>query len=191
VNRAVRDHNHSLAGKCAVAFSSDALMIWSMPMDAADDDQVVLNGIEILSRAKSQAESRIKLVRSLVKDGEIDTVDLRRVRILYDDARSDVNAGLDRLLAELEAHGTYATAEPYTQVAERAAARMAELIKISDKLALGEDRGDPVEAGMKLVDTVVKAFVDVWKTLRGERTSRRSLFVQRLGSLRWSPFDDI
>jgi hypothetical protein len=160
-------------------------------MATADENRVMLDGIEVLSRAKSQAETRIKFLRSLVKDGEVDAADLRRVRILYDEARSDVNAGLDRLLAELEATGAYETPEPFTRVAEQAGKRVAELISVSDRLALGEDRGSPIEAGVKLADTLVKAFVDVWKTLRGERTARRSLLLQRIGSLKWSAFDDI
>ncbi len=160
-------------------------------MAAESGKEVVFDSVEVLSRAKSQAESRIKLARSLLEDGEIKAADLRNIQILYEDARSDVNSGLDRLIVELETTGAYDTAEPYAQVAERAAQHVQEFMKTSDELVFGEDRSGLAGAGLSLAETFVTALVDVWKTLRGERTERHSLLIQRIGSLKWSEFDDI
>ena len=69
-----------------------------------DDKDVLFASVEMLSETKSQAESRVKLVRALVADEEIGVAELRRVQVLYADARSSVNAGLDRLLVDGAGH---------------------------------------------------------------------------------------
>lgn len=160
-------------------------------MAAESEKEIVFDSVEVLSRVKSQAESRIKLARSLVEDGEIKATELRKIQILYDDTRSEVNSGLDRLLVELETTGAYESVEPYTRVAERAAQRAQEFIETSDALILGEDRSGIAEAGLSLAESLVTALVDVWKTLRGERTERHSLLIKRIGSLKWNEFDEI
>ena len=160
-------------------------------MAAESEKEVVFDSVEVLSRAKSQVENRIKLVRSLLEDGEIEAAELRKVQILYDDVRSDVNSGLDRLLVELETTGTYETVEPYARVAERVAQRVQEFIVMTDELILGEDRSGIAEAGLSLAESLMTALVDVWKTLRGERTERHTLLIQRIDSLKWSEFDDV
>lgn|GEM_PF-4779394 len=155
------------------------------------ENEIRFDSVEVLSRTKSQAESRVKLVRSLLEDGEIEKKDLRNIQRLYEEARADVNAGLDRLLVEIEVVGSHGSIDPYEKVAERAAKRVAEFLEASDELILGEDRSGLVTAGLGIVDSMMKAFVDVWKTMRGERSERRALLIQRIESLKWGQFDAI
>lgn len=93
---------------------------WSTAMANEKEKEMVLDSVETLSRAKSKAESRVKLARSLLEDGEITTADLRTLQSSYDDARTEVNAGLDRLLVELETTDPDAALTSYNVVAERA-----------------------------------------------------------------------
>ena len=160
-----------------------------MAQEAEND--VVFDSVEALSKARSQAESRVKLVRALAEDGEIETADLRGVQALYDDARADVNSGLDRLLVELEKTGSYESAEPYAEVAERAANRVDDFVRRCDAIILGDDRSGVIGGGLSLAETLVTALVDVWKTVREGRTDRHALFVERVESLKWGEFDDI
>lgn len=154
------------------------------------DDQVIFDSVEVLSRAKSQAESRIRMARALVADNELEKADLRMVQALYDEARADVNAGLDRLLVELAATGDYESAEPFTRIAERAEAHVSTFITESDQVILGEDRG-LAEAGIGVAGDIAQALVDVWKTLRGENTGRHDKLVTRIDALKWSKYDDV
>jgi hypothetical protein len=95
------------------------------------------------------------------------------------------------LLVELEANRSDPSAEPYARIAERASRRVQEFLVASDSLALGKERSGAVDAGVKVAGDVVKALVDVWKTLRGERIEDRQRLIQRVASLKWAPFDEI
>jgi len=158
--------------------------------DTNTNEEVRFDSVETLSKAKTLAESRVKLIRSLLEDGEIGDEQYRKIQILYDEARADVNAGLDRLLVELETTSSQGTIEPYDRVAQRAAERTAQFLKISDQVIFGKDRGI-LELGMKLADSLIKAFVDIWKVLRGEKTERHTLLLQRIESLKWGEFSEV
>jgi len=161
-------------------------------MAADPDKKVIFDSVEVLSRAKSQAEGRVKYARLLMADGEIEGAELTDIQRLYDLARADVNAGIDRLLVELETTGSYESTEAYSRFAERAAERVAGFIRESDAITRADKRsGLAAAAGVNFAKELVTAFVDVWKTLRGERTERHSLLTQRIASLKWSEFDEI
>ena len=158
--------------------------------DTSAKEEVRFDSVEILSKAKTQAESRVKLVRALLEDKEIKDEEYRRIQSLYDDARAEVNSGLDRLLVELETTGSQGKEEPYDRLARRAADRTTEFLKISDKVIFGNDRG-LVESGVDLAGKLVDALVDVWKTLHGEKTQRHALLLKRIESLKWREFADV
>ena len=182
---------HSNGGHLKSALMA-LVLAWGPTMAANDAKQEILfDSVEILSQTKARAESRVKLLRSLQDDGEVKAEDMRRLRLLYDEARADVNAGLDRILVELESTGSNASVDPYPRVAERASKRAAEFLAESDTVIFGGDRGAAAEAGAKLADSLVTAFVDVWKTLRGERSARNEKLAERIGSLKWQSFDQI
>ena len=66
-------------------------------------DEQRFDSVETLSKAKSLVESRVKLVRSLHQEQRVNEEEYQKIQLLYDEARADVNAGLDRVLVELEA----------------------------------------------------------------------------------------
>lgn len=158
--------------------------------DTLTENEIRFDSVEVLSKAKAQAESRVKFIRSLREDGEIEEKDLRKIQLLYSEVRADVNAGLDRVLVELEITGSKGATEPYDRVAARAAKRATDFLESSDEMILGDDRG-AVEAGIKLADSMTKAFVDIWKTLRGEKSERHEQLIRRIESLKWEQFSEI
>lgn len=158
--------------------------------DAITKDEQRFDSVETLSKAKSLAESRVKLVRSLYREKRVNDTEFQKIQLLYDEARADVNAGLDRVLVELETTGKKGNVEPYERVAKRAAEKTAEFLNSSDDIMFGKDRG-AVETSIKFMDSLVDAFVDIWKVLRGEKTERHKLLMQRMESLKWSDFSEI
>jgi len=153
-------------------------------------DEVRFESVEMLSNAKTMAESRVKLFRSSFEDGEVEEKVYRKIRILYDEARSDVNSGLDRVLVELETKRTKGNVESYNDVARRAAERAARFTEAIDEVIFGKDRGLEV-VGTALIEPLANAFVDVWKVLHKEKTQRHLLLMQRITSLKWAEFTDI
>ena len=158
--------------------------------DTLTENEIRFDSVEVLSRAKAQAESRVKFIRSLREDGEIEEKDLRKIQLLYGEVRADVNAGLDRVLVEIETTGSKGATEPYERIAVRAAKRATDFLESSDEMILGDDRG-AVEAGINLADSMTKAFVDIWKTLRGDKSERHEQFIRRIESLKWEQFSKI
>jgi len=156
----------------------------------SDQQEILYDSVEILSQTKSRAESRVRLLRSLHKDGEVDSQQLNRLRILYNEARAEVNGGLDRLIVELESTGEKESSEPYARVAERAARYAAQFLSESDTAIFGDDRG-AIETGVKVADSLIGALVDVWKTIRGERVEQNRKLSQRIESFKWHNFDAI
>ena len=130
------------------------------------------------------------MARGLAEDGDIGPTDLRRIQVLYDDARADVNAGLDRLLVELEVTGSYESADPFADVAERAESRVASFISETDEIIFGEDRSLGA-AGIGLVGDIAQAFVEVWKTFRGESVANHDKLVERIDALKWARYEDL
>lgn len=153
--------------------------------------QVVRESVDFLSEAKSRAETRVKLARSLLADGGISKKDLRKLEIAYSDARAQVNAGLDRILVELEISRTGAELESYEIVANRAGEQILVFLDASDALILGDDKGSPIEAGLDAAKTFASAFVDIWKTFRGDKKERNAALIKRIESLKWAAFDEI
>jgi hypothetical protein len=129
-------------------------------------------------------------LRSLHEDVEIDDKVYQGIRLLYDEARADVNAGLTRVLAELESTSSKGTVEQYDRVAQRAANRATDFIEASDNAIFGKDRG-LVDTGVKFVDSLAKALVEVWKVVRNEKAERHALLIQRITSLKWNEFLEI
>ena len=154
------------------------------------EQEVRFDSVEVLSKVKTRAESRVKLVRSLLEDGEIQKKDLKKIQILYGDTRAEVNAGLDRLLIEMESTGSQGEVEPYARVAKKAGKQAGEFIDACDKLILGEDRG-VLEASSAFIDTFVGALVDIWKTYRDDRSARNSQVRDRIELMKWEKFDKI
>jgi hypothetical protein len=122
---------------------------------------------------------------------EVEVADLRKIQRLYDEARAEVNAGLDRLLVELEATGGYESTEPFKAIAEKAADRVASFMTASDELILGEDRSGWADASIGLAGDLVGSLVEIWKTLRGARSGRHDALVNRIDSLKWEAFHDV
>lgn len=151
----------------------------------------IFDSVEVLSRAKLQAESRVKLIKTMREDEEITASDNRRMATLYDEARAHVNSGIDRLLVELETMGKVDNDKSFETIASRTAQQVETFVTESDQLVFGEDRTGMVEAGLGLAGILVGAMVDVWKNLRGVRKVQHSKLVKRLDGLRWSAFDDL
>jgi hypothetical protein len=161
-------------------------------------DQDPFASIELLSETKSRAEDRIKIAGSMVSDGDLTTRELRELRIMYSDARAQVNAGLERLVVELEATKQGATPETFEMVATRAAEQIQLFLQQSDAL-LDEDRAATEAAGLAKVagpaiegvKSIASALVDVWKTLRGEKKERRAALIKRVEGLKWAAFEEL
>lgn len=151
----------------------------------------VLTSVETLSRAKTQAESRVKLIKALLDDGEITKTDYRRILVLYSDAQAGANAGIDRMLFQLEALGEMQEQERFNDLASRTAEDVETFLVQSDLLVFGEDRSGAIAAGVSFAETLTNAFMDIWKTLRGERNARHAKVIERIESLRWKAFDDV
>ncbi|MBW1805453.1 MAG: hypothetical protein JRJ06_03625 [Deltaproteobacteria bacterium] len=151
----------------------------------------IFDSIEMLSRAKLQAESRVKLIKTMREDEEITASDNRRMTTLYDEARAHVNSGIDRLLVELETTGKVDDDKSFEEIASRAAQQVEAFVTESDQLVFGEDRSGMVEAGLGLAGILVGAMVNVWKNLRGARKVRHSKLVKRIDDLRWPAFDEL
>ena len=115
---------------------------------------------------------------------------MKKIQILYGDTRAEVNAGLDRLLIEMESTGSQGEVEPYARVAKKAGKQAGEFIDACDKLILGEDRG-VLEASSAFIDTFVGALVDIWKTYRDDRSARNSQVRDRIELMKWEKFDKI
>ncbi len=158
---------------------------------AQDNLEGAFDSIEVLSKARIQADSRVRLIKTMREDGDITQSENRHMVLLYDEARADVNSGIDRLVAELEARGKVSGEEPFEEVAGRAAKRVENFLAESDLLVFGEARSGMLEAGLSLSEAVIGAFVDVWKNLRGERTARHGKLVERLNGLKWQAFEEI
>ena len=170
------------------------LVSWVSPMaKTSKDNGVRFDSVEILSKAKAEVESRVRLIRSLALEHEIDHKDLIRIEMHYDKIRADVNAGIDRLLVEIETTGKTGAVEPFNRVAMRVSEQVAGFIKSSDELIFGGKRGPSatIDAGVKLVDSLVNALLDIWKTLHSEKNERNELLVQRIESLKWGEFSKI
>ena len=151
----------------------------------------VLSSVETLSRAKAQAETRVKLIKALLDEDEITTTDYRRILVLYSDAQAGANAGIDRMLFQLEALGEMHEQERFNDMASRTSKDVETFLVQSDLLIFGEHRSGAIEAGVSFAETLTNAFVDVWKTLRGEKNARHAKVVERIESLRWKAFDDV
>ena len=151
----------------------------------------VLTSVETLSRAKTQAESRVKLIKALLDDGDIPKAEYRKVVILYGDAQAGANAGIDRILFQLEAVGKLQEQERFNELATQTAKDVESFLVQSDLLIFGEYRSGAVEAGVSLAETLTNALMDIWKTLRGERNERHAKVIERIESLRWKAFDDV
>ena len=155
-----------------------------------NDLKDIFDSVEVLSRAKLQAGNRVKLIKTMREEEEISVSDHRRMVALYGEARADVNSGIDRLLIEVEAAGKIENEGPFEEIASRAAEQVETFITESDQLVFGEDRSGVVEAGISFAGAIVSAMVDVWKSVRGERTTRHAKFVERLDSLKWPAFEE-
>jgi hypothetical protein len=154
------------------------------------ESDVPLEAIELLSYAKSRAESGTKFAKALVVDGEITTAQLRELQLVYDEARSEVNAGLDRLAIEIESSQQTPT-DTYTRVAETAARHVSTFLDMSEAYALGTPRSPLAAAAVGLLPKLAKAFIDVWKQLRSESSSRRVALVHRIEALKWRDFSEV
>jgi hypothetical protein len=151
-----------------------------------ETNEALYASVEVLSKTKSRAEDCVKLARSLATPAE-----LLALQVLYSEARSNINASLDRLLIELQTVGARAAvAESYERVAERAAEHAQRFLEASDDLIIGADMSI-VEAGIKAVSSLASALVDVWKTLRGEKKERFAHLTKRLESFKWEHFEQI
>lgn len=160
----------------------------SMPVET---NQALYASVEVLSKVKYLAEDRVKLARSLAEEGgEVAPAQLLALQVLYSDARSNINASLDRLLVEMQAEGASMVVESYERVAERAAEHANRFLDASDDVILGPDRS-LVDAGVKTIGSLASALVDVWKTLRGEKKERLKELVERLESFKWEPFEKV
>ena len=190
--RTIPVHLFFRAGSLVFLFYTISLIIfWSLAMAKSDSKKELLfDSVEVLAKAKSQAENRVKLVRSLFEEEEIEKKDMREIKIRYEEARGNVNSSLERILVEIETNGSKVSFDSYEKIAKRAADQTADFIKASDKLILGEDRS-ALEASLQLGGSIVGAFVEIWKTVRGERMERDERLVRRFESLKWESFDQI
>lgn len=148
----------------------------------------LLESIDVLSQTKTQAEACVTLIHSVAADGGISAAQLRSLQQSYADARAMVNGGLDRLLVEIEMSGSPEGGESYEMVAARAAKQVRTFLTDSDSVIPREGVSD---AGVKLGGSILSAFVDIWKTLRGEKKEKVAAFVKRVEALKWRPFEAI
>ena len=159
----------------------------------ADDasQQALLDDIEVLSQAKSLAESRVKLLRALVDDGELTSGDLRPLQVQYDDARARVNASFDRIVFELELTRAPEPAESFEELAQRASREVSAFLRQSNAVILGQDRSPAGVAAIEAAPGLFGSIVEIWKVLRGEKKERRAALVARVESLKWDAFDAV
>lgn len=163
------------------------------PSEIRTDDDIKFDSVEILSKSKSWAESRVRMIRSLARDNEISKTELSRLELEYDAVRATVNSGIDRLLVELETTGESDSSEPFDRIAIQVSDQVEDFLIICDEMIFGGKRGvgTAIEAGAKVVDTVVNALMDIWKTLHGEKNERHAMLIKRLKGLKWQRFSKI
>ncbi len=145
---------------------------------------------DTLATMKTKAEDRVRMLRGRFSDGEITQKELLEAERRYSDARSDVNGGLERILVEMTSPDHRVNEATYTEVARRAGSGADNFVRYADGLLFGENRG-VAEAGLSVAGDVVKALVDIWKQLRGERSAQNEALAKRLEALRWDSFGDI
>ncbi len=151
-----------------------------------------LQNLATLSELRTQAESRVRLLKGLHADGEIDAKSLRRGQLLYEDARAAMNAWLDAVETGYDIASKGTPGDPVPEKLQLGTHRASEFLAYADKLILGESRGpDVVEAALSLVSKAVDAGVAVWKEIKEGNKQHRKQIAVALDRTRWSAFESI
>lgn len=144
-----------------------------------------------LSEMRTQAESRVRLLSGLYKDGEVDKTPFQRSQLLYEDARSAFNAWLDAVKAEFSTKESDSPGESTSYLLESGSTKTEKFLSYADGLILGEPRGGVAEAAIELTSKVIDTGVSIWNELRSSDKDRRKQLLSQLEELRWVSFSDI
>lgn len=156
------------------------------------DNGNLLQNLATLSELRTQAESRVRLLKGLHAEGEIDAQSLRRAQLLYEDARAAMNAWLDAAETGYDIAHRGPPSDSVPEKLQLGARRAGDFLSYADKLILGESRGsNVVEAVVGLVSKVIDAGVTVWKDVRTSNDQRRKQIALDLDRTRWPAFESI
>lgn len=144
--------------------------------------------VEILAKAKTAVEDRVRMIRYSHQVGHIEDTGLHAVEQAYGTARADVNGLIERLAVETMQGGE---PDPATMEAAVARARdsMRDFLALADRTALGVARSPQIaEVVAGLVEGLAKSLVDLWKAVRGVRADQRRELAEQLRRFLWLPF---
>jgi hypothetical protein len=152
---------------------------------------VFIQDIGKLSELRTQAESRVRLLRGLYQDGEIDAKAMRRGELLYEDARAAFNAWLDAMIAGFSEKAGGIPEATVSDLLQRGAKRNDAFITFADEKILGQTRGGGAEAAALIVAKVIDTGMNLWRELRASNDKRRHELISHLDDLHWKAFGDI
>lgn len=145
--------------------------------------------IEVLSKTKSDARTRVKLLRALAAEGDLSRAKLREQHLLYSNAQAAINASIDGILVVLVTRRQLPSPEAYERAARSASSRADVFLRSSESMILGElSITDVVVA---VVPNIVTALVGLRNAVRGDAQRARAALIDQLKALKWADFDDI
>jgi hypothetical protein len=160
-------------------------------MMMAPDAPSIGETVEILAKAKTAVEDRVRIIRYAHQVGRVEDDGLRDVEQAYGVARADVNGLVERLAIETIQAGE---PDPATMEASITRARdgMQAFLAQADRTALGVARSPQIaEVVAGLVEGLGKSLVELWKAVRGARAEQRRELAEQLRRYLWLPFDQV
>ena len=147
--------------------------------------------VEILARAKTAVEDRVRMIRVAYEEERIEDDGLTEVEQAYAAARADVNGLIERLAIETITAGTPDAATMEDAIV-RATDGMQAFIAVADRVALGAARSAGVgEIVTGIVEGLGKSLVDFWKAIHSARAERRHDVAEQLRRFLWLPFGEV
>ena len=155
-----------------------------------DSATTLSSQIASLSELRTQAMTRVRLLRGLHDDGEIDDAVMRTNELQYEDARAAFNAWLDGLRSQLLVEGAKPSGAGLEDKLAKGAEHAQQFIADADTVILGEPRG-VVESAMDLASRVIEAGTTIVRELLAGQRERREQVVSALDDLRWPAFGSV
>jgi hypothetical protein len=146
--------------------------------------------VEILARAKTAVEDRVRMIRVAHDEERVEDGGLTEAEQAYAAARADVNGLIERLAVEAITDGEPDAATMKDAVV-RATGGMQAFIAVADRVALGVARSAVAEIIAGVVEGLGKSLVDFWKAIRSTRAEHRHDVAEQLRRFLWLPFGEV
>jgi hypothetical protein len=147
--------------------------------------------VEVLARAKTAVEDRVRMIRFAHQEERIEDDGLTEAEQAYAAARADVNGLIERLAIETITAGE-PDASTMKDAVVRATERMQAFIAVADRVALGVARSAEVgEIIAGIVEGLGKSLVGFWKAIRTTNAERRHDLAEQLRRFLWLPFGEV